>query len=80
MTQLADVDLNIPSQTQIFDLSEVIPSSAKEVLIYITLETGFDSRDTDIEVAVWTNDSELIGVQEVPVWPSVSAKSLVLQL
>ena len=35
-------------------------SLANEVLIYIILETGYNyNKDTDIEVAVWTNDGEV---------------------
>lgn len=60
-TKLGDVDLTQPSSIQKFDLSGAgVPGSAKEVLIYITLETVFNyNRDNDIEVAVWTTDGEL---------------------
>ena len=36
-----------------------VPTSAKEVLIYITLMTGYNTcPESDIEVAVWTSDGE----------------------
>ena len=60
-TKLGDVDLQKPSSIQTFNLSAAgVPHSAKEVLIYITLRTGWDTgMDDDIEVAVWTTDGVL---------------------
>ena len=60
-TKLGDVDLQKPSSIQTFNLSAAgVPHSAKEVLIYITLRTGWDTgRSDDIEVAVWTTDGVL---------------------
>ena len=56
-TELGDVSFKTHS-TQTFNLSATgVPSSAKEVFIYITMMTGYNTcPDSDIEVAVWTSD------------------------
>ena len=55
------MDLNKPSSIQRFNLTAAgVPGSAKEVLIYITLQTGYNTdRNDDLEVAVWTTDGVL---------------------
>ena len=60
-TPLGEVDVRNTGSVQTYSFADAgVPGLAKEVLIYVTLRTGYnDGQDAQIQVALWTTDGVL---------------------
>ena len=58
---LGKVDFSKTGSVQTYSFADAgVPGLAKEVLIYVTLRTGYnESPDADIHIALWTTDGML---------------------